>query len=209
MLAEVKQSLDWLAHRREFLDNVRQAEQEGADAAAAAADDLTETLAVLRGLEVQYRERFQKNLSAIVSRAVSAVFGEEIEVKLVAKTFRDVTSLDIRIMQDGLETDIFSARGGSLVQVVAFALRVLMVASNPKLRNFIALDEPFAMVSAEYRPKVAELVVELAKNPGIQFLIITHEPELLEAADMAYEVGKKDGRATLKILKTPAEEGRL
>ena len=44
------------------------------------------------------------------------------------------------------------------------------------------IDEPFRFVSKEYRSAVRELVEALARETGIQFLIVTHSSE--------YEIGK-------------------
>ena len=168
--------------------------------------DLEKALAILRGLEEETRELFQSMLGDLASHCVSAVFGEDIRIKLVSKTYRDVAALDIVVEQDEMETDIFSAKGGSLVQVVAFALRLVLVVTNPSLRNFMALDEPFAMVSAEYRPRLAALLIELNRELGVQFFIITHEPEMVDAADVAYEVVKDGTKAKARLIKQENEE---
>lgn len=195
---------------RDSLTEQRDSAQERAEENEERAAVLDQTLAVLRGLEAEYREHFAGTLSDIVSHAVSSVFGEDIRVRLETATFRGTTSMEIVVEQDGMETGILSAKGGSLVQVCAFSMRVVvLLTAGRQLMPLLVLDEPFAMVSAEYRPQVAELIRELADKAQMQFLIITHEPELVEAADVAYEVDKPTSKSAVLRLIKQAEEARL
>jgi hypothetical protein len=192
-LAEISQKLARIDGRRDSLIDLRTRTELKLAHLSTTADDLDRILAVLRGLEVDYRERLQKRLSAVVSQAVSAVFDEDIKVLIENATFRGVTSMAIMIEQDGLKTDIFSAKGGTLVDIVAFALRVLMVIWSG-LQRVVVLDEPFAHVNGEgYRLRAADLLQEFHRQLGVQFLIVPSELEaetLIPVADVVYEITK-------------------
>lgn len=193
-LAEISQRLARLEGQRDVLIDLRTRSEEGMRMLTEGADSLDRILAVLRGLEVNYRGRLQKRLSAVVSQAVSAVFDEDIKVLIEDATFRGVTSMAIMIEQDGLKTDIFSAKGGTLVDIVAFALRVLMVIWSG-LQRVVVLDEPFAHVNGEeYRLRAADLLRELHRQLGVQFIVVAHETEMVDVADVAYEITKETGK---------------
>ena len=164
------------------------------DALKARGDMLSQCLGVLHGMETTWRDRFQQGLAAVVSEGLTSVFADQIEVKLETSQYRDATAIDLRVMQGGIETDVEEAKGGSLVQVLSFLLRVLLVVSvQPKLRHVLLLDEPFGMVSKEFRPAVAELLMELSNRLDLQMVIITHEEDYLACADRAYVVHLVDG----------------
>ncbi len=192
-LQEISQRLSYIDGRRDSLTDLCTRTELKLDHFTVLADDLDRILAILRGLEVDYRGRLQKRLSAVVSQAVSAVFDEDIKVLIENATFRGVTSMAIMIEQDGLKTDIFSAKGGTLVDIVAFALRVLMVVWSG-LQRVVVLDEPFAHVNGEeYRLRAADLLRELHRQLGVQFIVVAHELEMIDVADIAYEITKAPG----------------
>ena len=71
--------------------------------------------------------------------------------------------------------------GGGLLNLISFLLRVLIVLYNSKgddAIKYVVLDEPFRNLSVEYRDAAAALVKELADKTGVQFIIISHEPEI-------------------------------
>lgn len=82
-------------------------------------------------------------------------------------------------MRDGIELDPMSSTGGGVVDVASFALRIAaLLMQKPAGRLLLILDEPFRFVSEEYRDRVKDLVEELSKELGIQFIIVTHMKEL-------------------------------
>lgn len=172
-----------------------------AEFAATDSEELRSILNILQGMEESWRERFQQGLATIVSRGLTAVFNEEISVRLETTTVRDATSITIKVEQNGFETDVMDAKGGSLIQIMSFLLIVLLVVSSqPPLRRTVLLDEPFGMVSAQYFPALCELIKQLRTQLGIQFLMITHNMELLACAERAYVVELEGDAARISEL---------
>lgn len=165
---------------------------------------LTTILGILQGMEEAWRERFAAGLQGIVSQGLTAVFGEQINVRLETTTTRDTTNISIKIEQGGYETDVMDAKGGSLIQVLAFLLLVLMVISaQPALRRVVILDEPFGMVSTHYFPPLCQLITGLRQSLGMQFIMVTHNMELLACAERAFVVECNGGAASLRALEVP------
>lgn len=81
--------------------------------------------------------------------------------------------------------------GGGVQNVVAFLLRVILI-KRFKLAPFIALDEQFSNVSAEYQPRVSETLKALSKM-GFTIFAISHQPTITAAADRIYEVVADEG----------------
>ena len=165
-----------------------------------------EALVVLQELEKTWRGTFEQALASVVGEGLSAVFGDEIELLFISDIKRDVAHLDMKLKTNGLVTSLMGAKGGSVINVLSVLLRVLLtISSRPEMRRVLILDEPFSMVSAEYRAPLAQLLKEMAERLDVQFIITSHEPEISDAADVAYQI-LKDGRGTAVRLKSPEEE---
>ena len=59
----------------------------------------------------------------------------------------------------------------------------------------IVLDEPFRFVSRDLQVKAGQMVKELAERLDLQFIVVTHNKDLIEAADRVFEVSLKDGES--------------
>lgn len=59
------------------------------------------------------------------------------------------------------------------MEVTAFALRLsALIMARPPLRKVLILDEPFKCVRGrKYRSRVRDLIVELSRELGVQFII--------------------------------------
>lgn len=163
-------------------------------------------LVVLQELEKTWRGTFEQALASVVSEGLSAVFEDEIELIFISDIKREVASLDIKLKTNGLVTSLMGAKGGSVINVLSVLLRILLtISSQPPMRRLLVLDEPFTHVSAEYRSALCSLLDQMAERLDIQFILTSHEPELADAADVAYQI-LKDGRGTAVKLKSPEEE---
>jgi DNA repair exonuclease SbcCD ATPase subunit len=78
-----------------------------------------------------------------------------------------------------MEVDPITASGGGIIDVASFALRLACLClSKPPLRRVMVMDEPFKFVSEQYRARLVELLERLAKDMGVQFIMVTHIKEL-------------------------------
>ena len=127
-----------------------------------------------------------KKIANVVSRCLETVFvGDDVYgFKIRFDRKRGRTEALLILTKNGHEVeDPLNADSGGVVDVAAFALRTsCIVLAKPNLRKFLAMDEPFKFVSAEYRSNVRMLLEGLSKDFKFQYLMVTHEP--------AYHVGK-------------------
>lgn len=99
-----------------------------------------------------------------------------------------------------LEASLREGHGGGVCDVVAFVLRVVILSLvRPKMAPILILDESFRNVAAEHLRGVASLLVELNRSAGIQFVLVTHKPELLDAADVIYRARLEEGETKFKL----------
>jgi len=129
----------------------------------------------------QVQANAHKQIASVVTRCLETIFGEEAyEFKIIFEQKRGKTEARLVFVRGELEVDPTSAAGGGVVDVTAFALRLAcLILSRPKKRLFLAADEPFKMLSANYSEKVRELLITLSKELGLQIFMVTHQKALV------------------------------
>jgi hypothetical protein len=99
-----------------------------------------------------------------------------------------------------IEVGIVEGHGGGVADVISFLLRVVVLSlARPRLALVLVLDEPFRHVSLEYLRGCATLLRELNRTAGVQFILVTHKPDLLDAADVVYRTAVENGTTRFEI----------
>ncbi len=168
------------------------------------AEILRTVLDLLQGMEQVWQRKFQKSTETIVSEGLSHVFGGELRLKIEPSTKADMSAVEFVLIKNGQEEDVMAGQGGGYIGIIAFLLRALLImASRPLLRLVLILDEPFAHVSPDYRQPLAEMAAALIDRLGFQLLMVTQEPEYVDAADVAYRFRVVRAATEVEVLKNP------
>jgi len=118
-------------------------------------------------------------IAGVVSKCLEGVFDEPYDFKMDFVSRRGRTEVDLTFEKDGQVVDPVSASGGGVVDVASFALRLAAILlSGPKTRRILILDEPFKFLSRIYRPRIRQLLEDLAKEMSMQIIMVTHIDEL-------------------------------
>lgn len=134
---------------------------------------------ILQHLAQAVQQQAHRKISEVVSSCLSTVFEDPYEFKIEFERKRGRTEAQLRFVRQDLDVDPLSASGGGMVDVAAFALRVAcLMLHRPRLSKVVILDEPFKFVSAQYRDNVREMLEGLAKDLGVQIVMVTHIDEL-------------------------------
>lgn len=173
---------DTVAHRVASLDAELadlQAEQQvlvGADEALKA---------VLQALQ----QELQQDIVTLVNYGLHTVFPDQpLALSLGLTEKRGGPWADVLVTHRGATGPVLDTFGGGPASVIAFLLRLVTI-KRCGLAPVLLLDEPFAMVSANYRDLVARLLRELADKAGLTILMVTHErQEYVAQATHAYEI---------------------
>ena len=143
----------------------------------------------------QTQENLSVQLSGLINLALETCFPGQYTFNALFVENRGKTELKFVLVDNKTsqpDDDILSGFGGGLVDVVSLALR-LCLHTLEKGDNLIVLDEPFKFLSVDLRPKAAQLLKELSHKLNLQFVIVTHIPEIEEVADKLFRVQKIDG----------------
>lgn len=155
-------------------------EKEHLAAASDAVQNAQEAQGILQGIAETVQNQAHQRIASVVSRCLEAVFGDNsYEFRIRFESKRGRTEANLVFVRDDEELEPTEASGGGVVDIASFALRVAcLVLSHPQKRRLLVLDEAFRFVSADYLPAVREMLLTLAKEMGIQMVLVTHSPML-------------------------------
>lgn len=136
---------------------------------------------ILQSLAATVQQQAHRRIASVVTRCLEAVFGEDAyEFKINFEEKRGKTEARLLFCRDGMELEPLEGSGGGAVDVAAFALRLAcLVLQRPACRRLLVLDEPFRFVSKSYRPRLKSLLLALANEFNVQFIMVTHIPDLM------------------------------
>jgi len=155
---------------------------------------------IVREVGLRTQQQLQFHISDVTSLALEAVFGDN-AYRLVADFVerRNKTECDLFFERNGELLDPLDSTGYGAVDVASFALRVASWSMKvPKTRAVIILDEPLRFLSVNYQEQASKMIKELSQKLGLQFLIITHEPDLAMYADKTFTIGIRKGVSYVK-----------
>lgn len=120
-----------------------------------------------------------QRIASVVTRCLEAVFDDPYEFRIEFERKRGRTEASLQFVRGDVAVDPLSASGGGVVDVAAFALRLsCLMLTRPPIRKLLVLDEPFRFLSVEYRERVRQLLETLAREMGVQIIMVTHSDEL-------------------------------
>ena len=140
-----------------------------------------------------------KHLEELLNSAVSTIFFDKnYRIEFEISEYRNSNCLTIYLIQtqsDGTEikTDI-KDNGFGIKTIIGFVLQIYFIIFN-KLSPVLFVDEAFGNLSTQYIPYLRSLLTSLTEKYGFIFVLISHDPRLIDIADKIYTV--KNGEIKL------------
>ena len=125
-------------------------------------------------------------ISNLISMALADIFPDPYECVIHTGIKRNATEASILFEKGGMLLEPKDAVGGGPIDVASFAGRVAFVHLSGDRRTIIG-DEPFKFVSRDLLDRCPEMLKTLTAL-GHQFILISHLPEVINAADNIIEV---------------------
>jgi len=168
-ISEYKESIESLAERKNVVERARAFFQTHAE---------------------NTQREIAETISVIITSALKSVFPDDYECFIDFGTKRNQTEAKI-VLTKGKEVieDPINSVGGGVLDIASFAARVSFIFLSDARRVLIS-DEPFKAVSADLRDKIPEMLKLLSEKLGMQFIIVSHLPELISGADKVIEIKK-------------------
>jgi ABC-type thiamine transport system ATPase subunit len=183
-----------------------------ADARLAARDlqdrvDLLDLVAnLLRTLIDQEITEGVKAIETLQSEGVQAVFDDQnINVRAEIDVSRgkvNVSLVTSQTKEDGTVIEGVSLEGfGGAVSTVQSVLLRLALIVRRGLRPVLFLDESLPAFDERYVLNMAAFLKTLCRKMGVDILLVTHNPALVDAADRAYRIKRDRGFSTFQRIR--------
>jgi DNA repair exonuclease SbcCD ATPase subunit len=104
---------------------------------------------------------------------------------------------DILFLKNENEGKPIEIAGGGTLDVASFALKTAIWAIKPT-NNVMILDEPFHFLSRDLQSKCSQMIKMIQEKMKIQFIIVSHIPEITESADRIFNVENIKGVSKVK-----------
>jgi DNA repair exonuclease SbcCD ATPase subunit len=132
-------------------------------------------------------------IEGLCTQALQTIFGEKYVFHVETKVSRNKPEMYFTHTIDGKERSFRDDTGGSVVDVASFALRLIAWAiQKHRTEPVMLLDEPFKNVDKVRLEYVGDVINELGELLGLQFGLVTHEEQLIQAADVGYRLVESD-----------------
>ncbi len=147
--------------------------------------------------------KVKDHMESLVTMAIQAVFYEddysfvvEFEIK------RNKPECLLMVKEGDMEPFIPKEdQGGGMIDVVSFALRVVMWSmEKPRSRPLFYLDEPGTGIGEDggLLRLFGQMVSQISRELGLQIIINTHEEVLAEMADRQFMMKRVNGVSTVE-----------
>ena len=151
----------------------------------------------LQKVAQETQEGIKVYIQDIVSLALDACFPDTYEFCIDFEIKRGQTEANIYLKRDEEAVEILEECGGGVADLVSFALRISMWTLSGS-RNTILLDEPFRFVSKDLQPKACAILKQLSEKLNLQFIVVTHNREIMEISDKIFEAQQIDSISEIK-----------
>lgn len=149
---------------------------------------------IIHEVAKETQEELQYHISDIVSYALSSVFDDPYAFAVEFISRRNKIEADMFLVRDDEYLDPLSATGGGVVDLVSMALRLSMwTLARPSTRPVLILDEPMKWLKGkEYPVRGAEMIQQFSRKLGVQIIMNSHDPELVDCADKIITVNHNE-----------------
>ena len=145
-----------------------------------------------------------KAVEALQTEGLQTIFADQdLRVKASVDIQRGKVAVDLITVQhlpDGseIEGDPNDSFGGAVTTIQSILLRVI-IQMRRGLRPLLLLDETLPAINHEYLANTGKFLATLCQRLGVDILLVTHNPALVEAADHAYRLVRKNGAVKVEV----------
>jgi len=148
-------------------------------------------------------DSMKKNVDSMAELATTGlqhiIHDQKLTFKIKQEPKHNRLAMRFVLEEDGVEGDPIHSYGGGAAVVISLVLRIAVMA-RMQMANLLLLDESMVALANAYVPNAAAFMRQLAEETGINILMVTHNPEFLNHAHVAYE-GHKDKSLRLRRIK--------
>jgi len=147
----------------------------------------TKSSVVLKSLLQDLVGENLRSIDKLVTEGLRRVFHDQLNLTFQSELVERNNQLQIsfRTEQGRATGNAIASFGASVAVVESLLLRIIVILKTG-LAPVLLLDESFAQVSDDYIEPLGKLVQSLCKDLGMTILLVTHQHEFQETADVVY-----------------------
>ena len=161
--------------------------------------DLYSLLAIVNKATVLIQNLFKGKVEHLITLALKGVFPRPVDFGLDFVQRQSRTDAIPYVTERGQKrNNVKDDVGGSLLDIVSFGLKIILWSmENPRSRNTLVLDEPMKWLG-RYRTRAAQMMKEVSELLGLQLIVVTHDPEIMEVGDVSFLVEHDGVKSVVK-----------
>jgi ABC-type dipeptide/oligopeptide/nickel transport system ATPase component len=169
-------------------------------------DDVIKARWVMSEVQLLTQKRFKDKFENLITLAIQSIWDRPLRFCLEFEQKRNQMQCNILLKEtvNGVErvyADLENEMGGSMLDVISFMARIILWSlERPRSRNVIILDEPMKNMG-ELILFGGQIIREISHKLKFQLIIITHDKELIDIADKAWQVTHDGNKSHLKLFK--------
>ena len=136
------------------------------------------------------QDNLASKLSGIVSKALSAVFEEDIKFVVNFVERRGVSECDLFLRIGDYDYDILNEHGGGVADVCSLCLQMAFIMMSDVSRTLI-IDEPARHMNEVSEERFISVLRELCKELSFTVIMVTHSQAFVDGSDRVFKVIKK------------------
>jgi len=161
--------------------------------------NLEEAADIMNTVGILVQQEFEEVVQELVTQALRFVFDDSYSFEVESKILRSQPEIHLFFNIGGERYIPDEDSSGGELDVASFALRVILWAIQyDRTEPILLFDEPFRMVDVLKPPRLREMIRYLSEMLGLQFIIVTHSPELANEADRSFVVVREKGISRVK-----------
>ena len=196
-IQNLKSRLEQSLGKREMLQSQLKSANDSLVAAESRNQNSRLARIIVQTVAEETQKKIEYQISNIVSLALVSVFPDPYECKLQFVKRRNKMEADILFLKNENEGKPIEIAGGGTLDVASFALKTAIWAIKPT-NNVMILDEPFHFLSRDLQSKCSQMIKMIQEKMKIQFIIVSHIPEITESADRIFNVENIKGVSKVK-----------
>lgn len=135
------------------------------------------------------QQTVKEKIERLVTAAIQTVYDRDFRFELRFNQQRNRSNAVPIVKEGDIEYDAKEDLGGGMLDVISFALRVVVWSMRGNLRPTMLLDEPMKFVgTGELMTRAASFIKSVSFQLGLQLIINTHDHQLAEIADKTWDL---------------------
>jgi DNA repair exonuclease SbcCD ATPase subunit len=164
-------------------------------------EDYTEALEIMNLVGILAQDEVRNLIQSLVTKVLQSIFDGSYSFVVEDVVNRNKPESFLWVQIGDNKYSLKEELGGGVVDAVSFALRVVMWAlSSPRTAEVIILDEPMKFVSKDKLLLLGQMLKSVSEELDIQFIVISHEGELINTADKGFVVKNLKGTSKVDVV---------